>query len=79
MAHKTTLLVLDSLLKAEDGIHGYSLCKQLEIKSGTLYPILLRLAEKGYLEQFWVFEGSGPPKRVHKLSESGRQYAFSDW
>ena len=30
--------------------HGYALAKQTGLKSGTLYPILIRLADRGLVE-----------------------------
>ena len=36
--------------------HGYSLAKQTELKSGTLYPILIRLADRGLVEACWQDE-----------------------
>ena len=34
-------------------VHGYDLCRQSGVKSGTLYPLLIRLEEEGYLEAEW--------------------------
>src|SRR4030095_12931728 len=36
--------------------HGYELAKQTGLKSGTLYPILIRLAERGLVEAQWENE-----------------------
>jgi len=33
--------------------YGYDLSKQTGLKSGTLYPILMRLADQGLLESEW--------------------------
>jgi hypothetical protein len=30
--------------------HGYDLCAELGIKSGSLYPILIRLCDRGFLD-----------------------------
>src|SRR5215831_19270791 len=33
--------------------HGYALAKLTGLKSGTLYPILIRLADRGLVEACW--------------------------
>jgi PadR family transcriptional regulator PadR len=44
--------------------HGYALAKQTGLKSGTLYPILIRLAERGLVEACWQEEPQpGRPRR----------------
>ena len=50
-ASPQTRLILD-LLAAEptDWSYGYDLSRRSGLKSGTLYPILARLAERGWLE-----------------------------
>src|SRR5262245_33067181 len=53
--------------------HGYDLAKQTELQSGTLYPILIRLAEQGLLEEDCrPSEVPGRPHRhVYRLSSAG--------
>ncbi len=41
--------------------HGYLLAKQTGLRSGTLYPILIRLAERGLVEACWE---DGPAGRA---------------
>lgn len=56
--------------------HGYDLCRQAGIKSGTLYPLLMRLAAQGYLEAEWQPQGPGRPARhAYRLTAAGRQLA----
>lgn len=44
--------------------HGYTLMQELELASGTLYPVLMRLAEGGWLETSWETPGrTGRPAR----------------
>jgi DNA-binding PadR family transcriptional regulator len=53
--------------------HGYLLAKQTGLRSGTLYPILIRLAERGLVEACWE-EGqpAGRPRRhLYRLSPDG--------
>jgi PadR family transcriptional regulator PadR len=42
--------------------HGYALAKQTGLKSGTLYPILIRLADRGLVRACWQDE-PGPGRR----------------
>ncbi len=67
-------LVLAALLGARGGwAHGYELCKQTGVKSGTLYPLLMRLKDQGYLEAEWrePAELGKPPRHAYRLSASG--------
>jgi DNA-binding PadR family transcriptional regulator len=53
--------------------HGYLLATQAGLRSGTLYPILIRLAERGLVEACWE-EGqpAGRPRRhLYRLSSEG--------
>ena len=57
--------------------HGLSLSVELDIASGTLYPLLIRLAESGFLESRWMDpEKPGRPARhAYRLSAAGRALA----
>ena len=53
--------------------HGYELAKATGLQSGSLYPILVRLAERGYLETRWEEEQpQGRPRRhLYRLTGTG--------
>jgi len=71
-AHARTLLA--ALLKARaQWSHGYELARSAGIKSGTLYPLLIRLEAQGYLEAQWQqpAEGGRPPRHAYRLTEAG--------
>lgn len=53
--------------------YGYELCKQTGLKSGTLYPLLIRLSDQGLLESQWQEpERPGkPPRHAYKLTPNG--------
>ena len=53
--------------------HGYALAKQTGLKSGTLYPILIRLADRGLVEACWQEEPQpGRPRRhLYRLTAAG--------
>ena len=43
--------------------HGYDLCQQTGLKAGSMYPILIRLADRGWLETSWEAELQDGPTR----------------
>ena len=53
--------------------HGYALAKQTGLKSGTRYPILIRLADRGLVEACWQDEPEpGRPRRhLYRLTAAG--------
>ena len=53
--------------------HGYALARQTGLKSGTLYPILIRLADRGLVEACWQDEPQpGRPRRhLYRLTAAG--------
>ena len=57
--------------------HGYALARQTGLKSGTLYPILIRLADRGLVEACWQDEPTpGRPRRhLYRLTAGGRATA----
>jgi len=59
--------------------HGYDLSKATGLKSGTLYPLLIRLSDQGFLESKWVdSEQPGkPPRHAYRLTASGKALARS--
>ena len=68
------------LLEAGRGwSHGYDLARGTNIKSGTLYPLLIRLAEQGYLEAEWQppAEAGRPPRHAYRLTAAGAELARS--
>ena len=57
--------------------HGYDLCQQTGLKAGTLYPILIRLADRNWLETTWEtgIPGGRPARHLYRLSETGLERA----
>jgi PadR family transcriptional regulator PadR len=55
--------------------YGYDLVTEVHLKSGSLYPILVRLADRGLLETSWQpGAGSRPPRHLYRLTPSGREF-----
>ena len=70
--------VLEALNEAADGWrYGYELCKLTGVKSGTLYPLLMRLHDQGFLQSEWrPPEVTGrPPRNAYRLTAEGRRLA----
>ena len=59
--------------------HGYRLSSVTGLKSGTLYPLLIRLAGQGLLETMWEPNApEGRPRRhLYRLSSAGATLADS--
>jgi len=53
--------------------HGYGIARDTGLKSGTLYPILIRLADRGLVEARWEDEQpTGRPRRhLYRLTPDG--------
>ena len=60
-------------------LHGYLIAKQTGLKSGTLYQILIRLAERRLIEARWEDEQpAGRPRRhLYRLTGEGLAVARS--
>jgi PadR family transcriptional regulator PadR len=57
--------------------YGYELCQQLHLKAGSVYPILMRLADRGLLETGWELSPpvGRPPRHLYRLTGPGRTLA----
>lgn len=57
--------------------YGYDLCLELELKAGTLYPILMRLTDRGLLESAWETDAppGRPPRHMYRLTGEGCKMA----
>ncbi len=70
--------VLAVLLQAQgEWSYGYELAKAAGVKSGTLYPLLMRLEEQGFLEAEWQAPTATgrPPRHAYRLTTSGMALA----
>lgn len=71
--------VLAALLEQGDDVHGYDLCRHAGVKSGTLYPLLIRWEAQGWLTAEWrpSPEPGRPPRHVYRLTAEGRRQALA--
>ena len=50
---------------------------EMIVVEGTLYPLLTRLKNAGYLTYRWQESLQGPPRKYYTLTEQGRTYLAS--
>lgn len=77
---KQTSRVLAALTRQPSNWHhGYALARETGLQSGTLYPILMRLEERGWLETQWETPppGGRPPRHMYRLTSGGRASAVA--
>jgi PadR family transcriptional regulator PadR len=53
--------------------HGYGIARDTGLKSGTLYPVLIRLADRGLVEACWEDEQppGRPQRHLYRLTPEG--------
>lgn len=69
-----TVAVLEVLsYRPADWLYGLEIAKLTELKSGSLYPILIRLAERGLLKSRWLepAELGRPPRHAYQILPKG--------
>ena len=75
---KETQSILAVLLTSPaDWRYGYDLSRETGLKSGTLYPILMRLEARGWLEARWEDDPApGRPRRhLYRITVAGAREA----
>ena len=78
MAVSTSMLVLKLL--EEGDLYGYQMITELErrsdhtfqMKEGTLYPVLKKLENSGYVTSYQA-EANGRTRKYYRLTQSGRK------
>ena len=69
------IAVLRELAGDPDGwLYGLEVCAATGLKSGSLYPILARLAERGLLEGRWLEpqQPGRPARHAYRITNTGR-------
>lgn len=53
--------------------YGYDLMKETGLLSGTLYPLLMRMADRGLVEAEWQgpAQPGRPPRHAYRLTAEG--------
>jgi len=76
---KQTRAVLFMLLDNQgERPYGYEISKATGLKSGSLYPILMRLKDQGLLAAHWEDSPlpGRPPRHMYRLTGDGRDLAL---
>lgn len=76
-----TLAVLEAFATRQRAWqYGYELSQDTGLRSGTLYPILMRLADRGFLESRWqpARERGRPPRHMYRLTAEGASLARAE-
>ena len=76
----STILLLLSLLDEADR-YGYEIIKELELRSdkafqfreGTLYPVLHKLENSGYVKSYMSKGDTGKARRYYQITKTGKQ------
>lgn len=57
--------------------YGYDLSQETGLKAGSMYPILMRLADRGLLETAWEQDppAGRPVRHMYRLTGEGRTLA----
>jgi transcriptional regulator len=66
---------------AEGPLYGYQIARSIEDKSGgalhfnlaSLYPMLYRLEQRGWLRGYWESAPSGRRRRYYRLTATGKR------
>jgi PadR family transcriptional regulator, regulatory protein PadR len=77
-ASRQTRLLLTAMLEEPRAWHyGYELSKATGLTSGTLYPLLMRLSDRGLLDSEWrdPQRNGRPARHAYRLTAGGLQLA----
>ena len=68
------LCVLSLLSKAD--MYGFELVgaisAQIQISEGTIYPLMKRIKDEGYVTTYLQESQEGPPRKYYSITQSGR-------
>jgi DNA-binding PadR family transcriptional regulator len=67
-------ILLDALsVQCREWRHGYDLMKETGLSSGTLYPLLMRMTDKGLVEAEWrePAQAGRPARHAYRLTAAG--------
>lgn len=76
-SEQTTAVLLALAQAPTDWHYGYDLCQQTGLQAGSMYPILMRLADRGFLETSWESDVpvGRPPRHLYRLTGAGLELA----
>jgi PadR family transcriptional regulator PadR len=77
LSSQTKVLLSALLERVSQWRYGYNLSRETDLKAGTLYPILMRLSNAGWLETRWEEPSAPgrPSRHMYRLTQDGRSWA----
>jgi DNA-binding PadR family transcriptional regulator len=75
MTRQALALIQALISHGSEWTYGYDLSRESGLKSGTLYPMLIRFAQRGWLESEWRQREGEKPRHMYRLTSHGRQAA----
>lgn len=74
---KGTLELCVLSLLARSDCYGFELVgaisAEIKISEGTIYPLLKRIKDEGYVSTYLQESPEGPPRKYYRITESGRR------
>jgi PadR family transcriptional regulator PadR len=72
-SEQTTAVLIALAQDPTEWRYGYDLCQQTGLKAGSMYPILMRLADRGFLETSWEsgVPAGRPARHLYRLTSTG--------
>lgn len=71
---------------AKEDCYGYKLVeeisKNINISEGTIYPLMKRLKDDGFVETYLAESNEGPPRKFYHLTQKGTvemQKQITEW
>lgn len=73
ISKQTRMALASFLAQRREWRYGYDISQETGLKSGTLYPLLIRLHDQGFLEAEWrqSAKPGRPPRHAYRLTASG--------
>lgn len=74
LSPQTTEVLTALALNPQSWLYGLEIAAATGLKSGSLYPILIRLAERGLLESQWLEPDrpGRPPRHAYRITGAGK-------
>ena len=77
----TLALMVLRTLETIGPLHGYGIARRIEqtsegallVNYGTLYPMLLKLEQEGYIASEWGFSDNNRKAKYYRLTRAGRE------
>lgn len=77
LSHQSWLVLAALAADPDAWRHGYDLGREVGLKAGSLYPILIRLHDRGLLESRWETNAQPgrPPRHLYRVTGDGIRVA----